>query len=219
MQLSARREQAQRTIEQFYEDAKDELTLLREDEVLDAVAAFHFSEKETREEKAHLVRQIEQFIIHLTREWQREIWPYIYKDPRISKKMRAYIKEHGLDLPTFHVYTADAADEYLDAVLPGAHLNENDNFLVVFNLPKPLAQYWKKGDSEEWEDDSSDMRGMVVEWRKLYREMIPYVWGQLQDQQDYEGLHIRRINDIHVHSPKDFYYIWEFSDKPFEQSE
>ena len=145
--------------------------------------------------------------------WKESIGDVMHNDGRISLRMKEYLEKHGLDLPTFDMYEKKEADALLATFgFAEEHITKG-NFLVVFNLPKPLSQFWWKGGVELWGSGSKDTRSMVVEWGRVYRLMIPVIW----DLRDQHESNMERINPIEVHDPKRFYYLWELGNAPMHR--
>lgn len=127
--------------------------------------------------------------------------------------MREYLEKNGLDLPTFDVYTKKQADVLLKTFGFSGENITNGNFLIVFNLPKPLSQFWWKGGAELWGNQSNDVRKMVIEWGRIYRLMISTIWDAVDGGRSI----MERINPYGVHDPKQYYYLWEMGNVPMDR--
>ena len=108
--------------------------------------------------------------------------------------------------------------------------------IYVFNLPKPLAEYWHKGKIDS-SQQGVEAEGAPNEWGKLYREKLPTVWFikdytegkryRADIEKDYPALlpHAEsldslqrdlrkvggahyRVNKLKQHDPKAYYYVW-----------
>ena len=86
------------------------------------------------------------------------------------------------------------------------------NLLLVFQLPKPLSQFWWKGGADSWGDLSEDVQDTVIEWGHFYRELMPIVWEEQGRHENESGLDFQRVNGVGEHDPKKYYYIWEMSE-------
>jgi len=84
--------------------------------------------------------------------------------------------------------------------------------LLVFQLPKPLAQFWWKGGADSWGNLAEDINDTAIEWGHFYRELMPVVWETQGRHENESGLYFQRVNDIGEHDPKKYYYIWEISE-------
>lgn len=116
-----------------------------------------------------------------------------------------YVKDKDLDKPTFMVMGQPAAKDFLTAhYLPAL---ENDEILMTFQLPKPLATFWHKG-VYKWGEKGVDTRNMVIEWGVFYRKLLPKVWHKLQHENTVGHFISRRINMVGEHDSKDYYYAW-----------
>lgn len=162
--------------------------------------------------KAKLLESFERNVLQILQEWKSAVDDLIRDESRISPRIRDFLKEHRLDLPSFKIQLKERSDKFLKEVGIDDEISE-DNFLVTFNLPKPMAQYWWKGGVEEWDVGARDVRGMSIKWGYMYRRLIPIVWD-LTDRPENSEVYMERINPIGIHDPKKYYYIWEMSDKP-----
>ena len=86
---------------------------------------------------------------------------------------------------------------------------DNKTLLVVFQLPKHLAQYWWKGGTESWGQESLDIEDSAIEWGHFYRELMPVIWEAVGRYENELGLDFERINSGGEHDPKKYYYIWK----------
>lgn len=136
---------------------------------------------------------------------------YQKEKQKIPKKIIDYLKKRDLDLSTFIVRRGEKMNETLEEFGISSYLEE-DGFLVIFQLPKPLAQYWWKGGVGIWGSKSKNV-GDAVEWGEFYRKLMPSVWKTREYFSEKEGLDFRTVNDTGQHDPKKYYYIWEVSKK------
>jgi hypothetical protein len=142
--------------------------------------------------------------------WSDAIKNLIHQDEKISQRIREYLEIEGMDLPTFDIYAKDEADALLQEFGLKGEKIEMGNFLVVFNLPKPLSHFWWKGGTESWGSGSTDVRKMVIEWGRIYRSIIPIVWNAVDDG----TCAMERINPCGMHDMKRYYYLWEIGTQP-----
>jgi hypothetical protein len=124
------------------------------------------------------------------------------------EKIIKYIKEKRLDYPTFKLRFGREADKMLETVgLEPRFGQEPRKGVLLFQLPKPLAKFWRKG-SEDKDDKGMDMQGTVIEWGKIYRSVTPVIWRTLDEYYESEGLDLDRINAVGEHDPNRYYYVW-----------
>ena len=83
---------------------------------------------------------------------------------------------------------------------------ENDEFLVIFQLSKPLSQFWKKGEGQ-WGENNIKTNNTVIEWGRYYREVLPLIWEAVDYSDDKYGITIARLNPAYDHNG-DYYYAW-----------
>jgi hypothetical protein len=111
-------------------------------------------------------------------------------------------------MPEFKVVNDEVADRFLKECGFEYKISEG-SFLVVFQLPKPVAQFWWKGGVDTWGSQGVDVRGGVLEWGLFYRELMSIIWREQGFAENELGLVFSRINDIGEHDPQKFYYVWE----------
>ncbi len=131
----------------------------------------------------------------------------------LTEKMQAEILERGYDTPRFGVYDKDRGNKFLSEVGLVENIDD-DKILITFNFPKPIAEWWWKGEGD-WGDQGVDIGGAAVEWGVLYREILPVIWEQ-KDKLEYSDdakIYLDRINGVGAHDPHKFYYIWEVGKK------
>ncbi len=136
----------------------------------------------------------------------------VYQKERreISSKILNYMEERRFFLPRFLITGGERSKDVLQKLGFTDRVPAKSSALVVFNLPKPLATYWWKGGASE-DNKGKDVGASVIEWGHFYRELIPIIWEQIGFYECEGSLDFERINDVHVHKPQDFYYIWEVS--------
>ncbi len=176
--------------------------------------------------KRELLNKIQEFARDTAeryREKMGELMTYYAKDieqdvftPEIIEKM----KKRGHDLPRFTVYDGESAKKFLQnnfpEIDPKDRVLDENSFLVVFNLPKPLARFWHRGGLNSWGEKSEKVKKVgkgEIEWGHLYREGMPVIW----DQMDNYDLGFTRINDYGQHDPKKYYYVWVVSERQVEE--
>lgn len=131
--------------------------------------------------------------------------------PEMLAKMRD--KKH--DLPEFTVMDGESAGRFLKEtdLAEWAELNDR-NFLMVFNLPKPIARFWYRGGAELWGTGGQEIPEENVEWGRFYREVMPAVWNEVGYEESEGKLDFSRVNGVGEHDPQRYYYIWEVSRYP-----
>ncbi|HMB26344.1 MAG TPA: hypothetical protein VKP03_02920 [Patescibacteria group bacterium] len=136
-----------------------------------------------------------------------------YKQDRrqISQKILDYLLEKDFILPGFTIAGKEQTQTLLAEYEFYAEIDKK-NLLLVFQLPKPLAQFWWKGGAESWGDRSLDIKDNAIEWGHFYRELMPVVWETQGRHENENGLDFFRLNAVGEHDPKKYYYMWEMSE-------
>jgi len=129
----------------------------------------------------------------------------------ISQKIVDFLLEKNFDLPNFTIARGEKTQELLEEYGFNSKIN-SQNLLLVFQLPKPLAQFWWKGGADSWGSMAEDTQDQVIEWGHFYRELMAVVWEEQGRSENEAGLNFKRINSIGEHNPKKYYYIWKISE-------
>ncbi|MBT9167609.1 MAG: hypothetical protein DDT19_00947 [Syntrophomonadaceae bacterium] len=130
---------------------------------------------------------------------------YQQKNPKFTDKMMQKMMERGYDLPDFSLYGSQSAAEFLSKQEELGIEGFGDNFLVNFQLPKPLAKFWYKGGEGT---KSIPVKEGEIEWGHFYRMCMPVIYSGV-DRAQMSGLFLNRLNQFGQHDPKKYYYLWE----------
>ncbi|MBI2459415.1 MAG: VWA domain-containing protein [Parcubacteria group bacterium] len=133
---------------------------------------------------------------------------YQQKNPKFTDKMMQKMIERSYDLPDFSLYGSRAADEFLSKQQELGIDGFSDNFLVNFQLPRPLAKFWYKGGNGS---KSVPVKEGEIEWGHFYRMCMPVIYNGV-DRAQMSGLYLNRLNQFGQHDPKKYYYLWETID-------
>lgn len=136
---------------------------------------------------------------------------YRQEKRQIPQTIVDYLLEKKFVLPNFTIASREQAKGLLEEYEISGEIKEQ-NLLLVFQLPKPLAQFWWKGGADSWGDLSVDIKDTAIEWGHFYRELMPVIWEMQGHHENENGLDFQRVNAIGEHDPKKYYYIWEISD-------
>ncbi|MFH1621050.1 MAG: hypothetical protein ABIB04_03120 [Patescibacteria group bacterium] len=174
------------------------------------------SEEEPASEIKRCLEKTRAFCTNLSEDYKKTFLSLLeqYRKERrqISQKIVDYLLEKEFILPTFVIADRESAKSLLEEYGFGGDIGERD-LLLVFQLPKPLAHFWWKGGADSWGDAAVDVKDQAIEWGHFYRELMPVVWEMQGYYENETGLDFYRINDIGVHDPKKYYYIWEISER------
>lgn len=130
---------------------------------------------------------------------------YQQRNPNFTDKMMQKMMERGYDVPDFSIYGSQAAQEFLSQREELGIENYSENFLVNFQLPKPLAKFWYKGGNGS---KSVPVKEGEIEWGHFYRMCMPVIYSGV-DRAQMSGLYLNRLNQFGQHDPKKYYYLWE----------
>ncbi len=173
------------------------------------------SEEELNVEMKKCLKKTRTFCSELSEDFRQTFLSLLeqYRQGRrhISQKIVDYLLEKNFVLPNFTIARSEQAQILLEEYELDGEINEQ-NLLLVFQLPKPLAQFWWKGGSDSWGDLAEDVKDTVIEWGHFYRELMPVVWGTQGRHENENGLNFYRFNGAGEHDPKKYYYIWKISE-------
>lgn len=130
---------------------------------------------------------------------------YQQKNPNFTDKMIQKMMERGYDVPDFSIHGSQSAQEFLSQRKELGIDSFGDNFLVNFQLPKPLAKFWYKGGNG---NKSQPVKDGEIEWGHFYRMAMPMIYNGV-DRAGMQGLYLSRLNQFGQHDPKKYYYLWE----------
>ncbi len=130
---------------------------------------------------------------------------------QIPQKIIDYLSEKDFIFPNFIIAVREQAQKLLEEYGFQEEIN-NQDLLLVFQLPKPLAKFWWKGGADSWGGESIDIEDRAIEWGHFYRELLPIIWETQGRYEDEKGLDFYRINEIGEHDPEKYYYIWKMSE-------
>jgi hypothetical protein len=130
---------------------------------------------------------------------------YQQKNPNFTDKMIEKMMERGYDVPDFSIHGSQSAQEFLSQREELGIDSFSDNFLINFQLPKPLAKFWYKGGNGS---KSQSVKDGEIEWGHFYRMAMPMIYNGV-DRAGMQGLYLNRLNQFGQHDPKKYYYLWE----------
>lgn len=173
-----------------------------------------FSPGELDERQTYLVPKLECFIAKAEKEiaasFENLIENYEKVIGEMPKEILEYLKEKNLMFPKFSLLVGNRAQKFLDSV--DYNVDVEGKILMIFNLPKPLAKFWWKGDVEgSTAGVNSEVDGAGIEWGYFYHNIMPTVWENVGFLECESDVYIERLNGIGDHDPDSFYYIWMVS--------
>lgn len=156
---------------------------------------------------------------------QAAIYNHLTTDPQDWGSERAGIidqlRKKGLNSPSFRIFSKVQLEEItkeidLDPEEWNAYAAENHTWFCIFNLPKPLNRFWRKGSSKKI--GGSPMGPRIIDWGKIYEdEVMPQILGRIEEAQLATGLTLSRLNRPKHHTDE-YYYVWGLSLKDRENS-
>ncbi len=172
------------------------------------------SENELKLEAKKCLKKTRTFCKELSQDFKQTFLSLIdqYRQERrqISQKIVDYLLEKNIVLPNFTIASKKQAKALLKEYELGGEINE-ESLLLIFQLPKPLAQFWWKGGADSWGELAEDINDTAIEWDHFYRELMPVVWETQGRHENENSLNFNRLNGFSQHDPKKYYYIWELS--------
>ncbi len=132
------------------------------------------------------------------------------KNKVLSKSIVEFIKNKDMVSPSFTITHGVQAEVLLEEFGLSPEINENE-LLLVFQLPKQLAKFWNKGGVDDWGNLAKNVGGTVVEWGYFYRKLMPIIWMSQGQYENEAGLNFSRVNEIAQHDPGKYYYVWRIS--------
>jgi len=174
----------------------------------------HVSEQLSPDEQETL-QLAKEFVVDVSKVFQEEsrrlLAEYYNSDSPFGQKIIEFIKDKGFDVPKFSVFDQEQARDFLKNLGYEVHEFEDDNLLLTFQLPKPLAKFWWKGNDLR---EAKKTAGSTRLWGNFYFKLMPIV-HQRWDQMHYdEQLFFYRVNMAGIHDEQEYYYLWEISNRP-----
>lgn len=210
-QLKEQLEQLEEVAKQIAEsgELEEELAKPEEEPIVYNIKEYGINEADlTPEQLEHLekVRGFAQNTSKVYRTAMRLLMKgYQQHNPNFTDKMMQKMMERGYDVPDFSIYGSQAAQEFLAQQSELGIDGSSENFMVNFQLPKPLARFWYKGGSGS---KSIPVKDGEIEWGHFYRMCMPVIYSGV-DRAGIQGLYMNRLNQFGQHDPKKYYYLWE----------
>lgn len=158
---------------------------------------------------AELLLRLYSLLDQITASFKNECQLLLLETPQISPVIAEFINQKNFDTPSFLVADYTNSRQLLDSIdKPDLNIDP-EALLVVFNLPKPIANWWYKGGEQEWGNVATPIGEDIVPWGLLYRRLMLPVWDNLDLSSNLYKLYIQRLNDIADHQKDKYYYIWQ----------
>lgn len=137
---------------------------------------------------------------------------YQQHNPHFTDEIIQKMKDRGYDLPDFSIYSPEAAQQFLSQQ-PELGIDEihDKNFLVNFNLPRPISRMWYRGGDGA---RSVPVEDGAIEWGEFYRRTLPIIWEAVDRAAIVDKISFHRLNQFGQYNPKKYYYLYEASNIP-----
>jgi hypothetical protein len=209
--LKEQLEQLEEVAKQIAESGalEEELAKPKEEPITYNIKEYGINEAELTPEQLENLQKIRTFAQSTSKAYRMVMrllmTGYQQKNPKFTDKMMQKMMERGYDVPDFSIHGSQSAQEFLSKREELGIDSFSDNFLVNFQLPKPLAKFWYKGGNGS---KSVPVKDGEIEWGHFYRMAMPIIYNGV-DRADMQGLYLNRLNQFGQHDPKRYYYLWE----------
>lgn len=173
-------------------------------------------ESELTRDKKELLGDIEKLCSEIIAEFEEQMEAlmeiHMSGDNAFTPSIREKMRDRGYTVPKMAIYDYEQGVAMLEK-LPGidpSKLKEGD-FLILFQLPKPISRFWYRGGLGQWGDGAKEIPEDNIEWGYFYRKSVKAMW---EKRAEYEGpgkLAFARINEASQHDPRRYYYLWSVS--------
>jgi hypothetical protein len=179
----------------------------------------YFVDTRERNDKKELLTDVYKFIKNITQDFNNEfaclIKEYFNKRTIKSKRIENYLDKYENRIPSFLVYDFEEGLKWLEKNKlvndVSEHMFNEEDVMVIINLPKPMAQWWWKGGDESWGNLGQKVDNTVIEWGHFYRECMDSIWNNINELAEEKHVEMYRLNDVGQHNPSEYYYIWSIS--------
>ena len=132
---------------------------------------------------------------------------YQQHNPNFTDEIMQKMKDRGYDLPDFSIYGPESAQEFLSQQVElGIDSIQSEDFLVNFNLPRPIGRMWYRGGNGS---RSIFVPEGAIEWGDFYRRTMPVIWNAADRAAMTDKLYLDRLNQFGQHDAKRFYYLYD----------
>ena len=178
-------------------------------------------ENELTKREKEVLKIIKTFVEELTEsfEWifNDLIDEYQRRGNKFSSKLSMYLDESRTDIvnhkcPKFQIANGTKAKKLLTDLGLEEYEMDTETFIVNFQLPTPMAQWWwdhgGKSTCGTFYDDHME-NNSVIGWGDMYRKCMQTVHGVYGYYENEKGLWLDRVNGLRQHDKERYYYVWE----------
>lgn len=173
-------------------------------------------------EVEELIVEVDDFARRVSERFGRAVIEWMEQSPHeIELRLYDRIIHEGAYMPTFDLYDANAAEEFLQSLAcPQEAEIVDDGFLIVYKLPQPLADYWEeiqnrragKGDfgklNIEYDMSGDDRFIQNPPWGEIYFDTRKIFWDEfVEGEKASSSLGFQRIGKPKVHDPAVYHYL------------
>lgn len=105
-----------------------------------------------------------------------------------SARIFRHLEKYGLHKPRFEFYFGMRAKQWLQKNKLISKNQTPPDVILIFNFPKPVAQFWFKRPNREDDDEKTEREKSrwkhIIPWGMLYQKYLPIVW-RLSELVDY----------------------------------
>lgn len=172
------------------------------------------NEENNSPERMELIQTVREFTVDMQKLLKDRLGTLIIESQQhptpIPPEIIAYMEKTGMNLAQFSMFEGDSAiSKTIEYGLD--EMEDKNGLMIVFNLPKPIGQFWWKGGTGLWGEQAVDVDGKVIEWGIFYRKLMDTVWETIGYYESETSLVLRRLNAIGDLDPRNYYYVWEAS--------
>jgi len=177
-----------------------------------------YSDKKLTDRQRDTMEKIDKFVDKVVKESRLVFHAALDEQPVLSPPFREELVRHlvvnQLDMPSFKLRFGDDAQKMLREVGLDGRINQvaGESGVLLIQLPKPLAQFWRKGKGQfkfnKDDPESVDLGEDIIPWGTIYQKVLPVVWEARDKSPEETGLYFQRINKVAEHDPEQYYYVW-----------
>jgi len=190
-------------------EEKEPLENIEEEPIVYNIKEFGINESLLTPEQLETLEKTREFAKSTSVSYRRALRfvmrAYQKSNPKFTDEIMQKMMDRGYDVPDFSLYSPEAGQEFFNNNPQLGIAEYGQNFLVNFNLPKPLGRFWYRGGNGK---QSVEVPEGNIEWGHFYRTTMSIIWNSV-DKAMGNGLLLNRINEFGQHDPLNYYYLYE----------
>lgn len=117
-----------------------------------------------------------------------------------------FLEANGLHLPQFDIFDSQSSRAFLEKTPFPEHQVQDENLLLVFILPRPIAL----ANHLKYEQDYG--RKSKYDWDYFSKPVRRILWQHLEKTEfEKQSLRFEKVNEVGEHDSSLFHYVWEVS--------